>query len=73
MFFAEEPELGLFLRKNCYGNVIFNGTFQSTVKICQWDPFRMATLKCSMKGAMTGAFRSATCDKLPRGKTTREM
>ena len=72
MVFAEEAELS-FLQKKCYGNVIFNGTFQITIKIFRLDPLIIATLKCSTKGAMTGAFRRTTCPKPPRGKTTTEI
>ena len=62
-----------FFTTNYYRNIIFNGTFQSSLKIFQWDPLIKATLKCSTKGGVTGAFRRATCTKPSKDETTTEM
>ena len=67
MPFTEEPEICL-LKKNYYGNVTFNGNFQTTVKIYKWDPLMIVTLKWSTKAAMTGAFRRAAWTKPSRCK-----
>ena len=72
MLFAEEAELSLLSEKLLW-KYIFNETFESAIKICQWDPLIIPTLKNFTKGAITGAFRRATCTKPSSGKTTTEM
>ena len=55
--FTEHPVRSL-LHENNLGNAIFYRIAQSTIKICHWNFFEAAALKCSTKKAMASSTKS---------------